>query len=172
MVVSSWRFVSVPVSVTLMVGRRRRCWWVWVRVPEVFGLFWALWAGFPAGADHRLLGEGDVAGGLSAGAAAGFGCRCGLGCGVGGWRRWWWRDWWVAAVVGVSVVGEAAVVGVSVGAGDGVAGCADGGGWEGGPVSRWLVRVLWLSVDGAAFGGVLEGGAPAGRECCRQCSGC
>ena len=44
-----------------------------------------------------------------------------------------WRDWWVAAVVGVSVVGEVAVVGVSVGAGDGVAGCADGGGWEGDP---------------------------------------
>ena len=82
-----------------------------------------------------------------------------------------WRDWWVAAVVGVSVVGEAAVVGVSVGAGDGVAGCADGWGWEGGPVSRWFVRVLWLSVDGAAFGGVLEGGAGVGRECCRQCSG-
>ena len=67
-----------------------------------------------------------------------------------------WRDWWVAAVVGVSVVGEAAVVGVSVGAGDGVAGCADGGGWEGGPVPWWFVRVSWLSVDGAAFGGVLE----------------
>ena len=33
-----------------------------------------------------------------------------------------WRDWWVAAVVGVSVVGEAVVVGVPVGAGDGVAG--------------------------------------------------
>ena len=83
-----------------------------------------------------------------------------------------WRDWWVAAVVGVSVVGEAAVVSVSVGAGDGVAGCADGGGWEGGPVSWCFVRVLWLSVDGAAFGGVLEGGAGVGRECCRRCSGC
>ena len=47
-----------------------------------------------------------------------------------------------------------------------------GGGWEGGPVSRWFVRVLWLSVDGAAFGGVLEGGAGVGRECCRRCSGC
>ena len=70
-----------------------------------------------------------------------------------------WLDWWVAAVVGVSVVGEAAIVGVSVGAGDGVAGCADGGGWEGGPVSWWFVRVSWLSVNGAAFGGVLEGGA-------------
>ena len=67
-----------------------------------------------------------------------------------------WRDWWVAAVVGVSVVGEAAVVGVSVGAGDGVAGCADGGGWEGEPVPWWFVRVSWLSVDGAAFGGGLE----------------
>ena len=44
MVVSSSRFVSFRVSVTLMVGRRRRCWWVWVRVWEVFGLFWALWA--------------------------------------------------------------------------------------------------------------------------------
>ena len=62
-----------------------------------------------------------------------------------------WRDWWVAAVVGVSVVGEAAVVGVLVCAGDGVAGCADGGGWEGGPLSWWFVRVLWLSVDGAAL---------------------
>ena len=48
---------------------------------------------------------GDVTGG-------GEGAVCGL----------------VAAVVGVSVVGEGAVVGVSVGAGDGVAGCADGGG--------------------------------------------
>ena len=67
-----------------------------------------------------------------------------------------WRDWWVAAVVAVSTVGEAAVVGVSVGAGDGVAGYADGGGWEGGPVAWWFVRVSWLSVDGAAFGGVLE----------------
>ena len=47
-----------------------------------------------------------------------------------------------------------------------------GGGLEGGPVSRWFVRVLWLLVDGAAFGGVLEGGAGVGRECCRQCSGC
>ena len=44
-----------------------------------------------------------------------------------------WRDWWVAAVVGVSVVGEVTVVGVSVGAGDAVAGCADGGGLEGDP---------------------------------------
>ena len=40
---------------TLMVGRRRCCFWVWVRVREVFGLLWALRAGFPAGADHRLL---------------------------------------------------------------------------------------------------------------------
>ena len=24
---------------TLMVGRRRRCWWVWVRVWEVLGCF-------------------------------------------------------------------------------------------------------------------------------------
>ena len=89
MVVSSSRFVSFRVSVTLMVGRRRRCWLVWVRVCEVFGLFWALWAGFPATADHRLLAKGDVAGGVSAGAAAGFWCRCGLGCNIGGWRRRW-----------------------------------------------------------------------------------
>ena len=82
-------FSSSRVSVTLMVGRHRRCWWVWVRVWEVFGLFWALWAGFPAGADHCLLAKGDVAGGVSAGAAAGFECRCGLGCGVSGWRRRW-----------------------------------------------------------------------------------
>ena len=47
-----------------------------------------------------------------------------------------------------------------------------GGGSEGGPVSKWFVRVLWLSVDGAAFGGVLEGSAGVGRECCRRCSGC
>ena len=46
------------------------------------------------------------------------------------------------------------------------------GGWEGGPISWWFVRVLWLSVDGAAFDGVLEGGAGVGRECCRRCSGC
>ena len=32
MVVSSSRFVSFRVLVTLMVGRRRRCWLVWVRV--------------------------------------------------------------------------------------------------------------------------------------------
>ena len=89
MVVSSLRFVSFRVSVTLMVGRRRRCCWVWVPVWEVFGLFWALRAGFPAGADHCLLAEGDVAGGVSAGVAAGFRCGCGLGRGVGGWRRRW-----------------------------------------------------------------------------------
>ena len=29
--------VSSRVSVTLMVGRRRCCFWVWVRVPEVVG---------------------------------------------------------------------------------------------------------------------------------------
>ena len=46
------------------------------------------------------------------------------------------------------------------------------GGWEGGPVSRWFVRVLWLSVNGAAFGRVLEGGAGVGLEFCGQCSGC
>ena len=74
-----------------------------------------------------------------------------------------WRDWWVAAVVGMSVVGEAVVVRVPVGAGDGVAGCADGGGWEGGPVpwgcrgfrSTVLLSVVFLRV---------------GRECCRRCS--
>ena len=42
-------------SVTLTVGRRRCCFWVWVRVREVFGPLLALRAGFPAGADHRLL---------------------------------------------------------------------------------------------------------------------
>ena len=90
----------------------------------------------------------------------------------------------VAVVVGVPVVGEAAAAGVSVGAGDGVAGCVDGvgcrrcrccsweGGWNGGPVSRCYVRVLWPSGDGAAFGGVVEGGAGVGRECCRRCPGC
>ena len=75
-----------------------------------------------------------------------------------------WRDWWVAVVVGVSFVGEAVVVGVPVGAGDGVAGCADGGGWEGGPVpwgcrgfrSTDLFSVVFLRV---------------GRDCCRRCSG-
>ena len=41
--------------VTPMVGRRRCCYRVWVRVQEVFGLLWALRAGFPAAADHRLL---------------------------------------------------------------------------------------------------------------------
>ena len=47
--------VSFRVSVTLMVGRRRCCFWVLVRVLEVFWLLWALRAGFPAGGDHRLL---------------------------------------------------------------------------------------------------------------------
>ena len=42
-----------------------------------------------------------------------------------------------------------------------------GGGGGARPVSRWFVSVLWLSVDGAAFGGVVEGGAGVGRECCR-----
>ena len=62
-----------------------------------------------------------------------------------------WRDWWVAAVVVVSVVGEAVVVGVPVAAGDGVAGCADGWGWEGGPVPwgcrgfRSTVSFRWCS---------------------------
>ena len=57
-----------------------------------------------------------------------------------------WRDWWVAALVGLSVVGEAVVVGVPVGAGDGVAGCADGGGWEGGP-EPWGCRGFWSTVQ-------------------------
>ena len=56
-----------------------------------------------------------------------------LGAALVGGADGGWRDWWVAAVVGLSVVGEVAVVGVSVGAGDGVARCADGGGWEGDP---------------------------------------
>ena len=47
--------VSSRVSVTPMVGRRRCCFRVWVRVREVFGLLWALRASFPAGADHPLL---------------------------------------------------------------------------------------------------------------------
>ena len=47
--------VSSRVSVTLMVGWRRCCFWVWVRVREVFGLLWALRACFSVGADHRLL---------------------------------------------------------------------------------------------------------------------
>ena len=47
--------MSSRVLVTLMGGRRRCCFWVWVRVREVFGPLWALRAGFPAGADHRLL---------------------------------------------------------------------------------------------------------------------
>ena len=47
--------VSSRLSVTPMVGRRT-CWfWVWVRVRKVFALLWALRAGSPAGADHRLL---------------------------------------------------------------------------------------------------------------------
>ena len=28
---------------------------MWVREREVFGLLWALWAGFPAGAHHQRL---------------------------------------------------------------------------------------------------------------------
>ena len=46
-------FVSSLVSVTPMVGRRRCCFWVWDRVREVFGLLWALRAGFPAGASKK-----------------------------------------------------------------------------------------------------------------------
>ena len=47
--------VSSRLSVTLMVGRHRCCFWELVRVREVFVLLWALGAGFPAGDDHRLL---------------------------------------------------------------------------------------------------------------------
>ena len=47
--------VSSRVSVTPMMGRRRCCFWVWVRVRAVFGLLWALRARFPAGADHRCV---------------------------------------------------------------------------------------------------------------------
>ena len=47
--------VSSLVSVTPMVGRCRCRYRVWPRVWEVFGLLWTLRAGFPAGADHRLL---------------------------------------------------------------------------------------------------------------------
>ena len=77
-------------SVILMVGRRRRCFWVWVRVREVFGLSWALRAGFPAGAEHRLLAEGDVAGGVLL-QVLGVGVVWGaalVGGAVGGWRDW------------------------------------------------------------------------------------
>ena len=47
--------VSSRVSMTPMLGRRRCCYQVRARVREVFGLLWALRAGFPAGADHHLL---------------------------------------------------------------------------------------------------------------------
>ena len=68
----------------------------------------------------------------------------------------------VAAVVGVSVFGEAAVVGVSVGAGDGVAGCADRGG---------LWAMLLLFVGGGGGRGtriqvVCEGVVAIIRLCC------
>ena len=56
--------VSSRVSVTPMVVRRRCCFWVWVWVREVFGLLWALRAGFPAVADHRCLAM-SVLGGRS-----------------------------------------------------------------------------------------------------------
>ena len=55
MVTARALLVSSRVLVTPMVGRLRCCFRVWVRVREVFGLLWALRAGFPAGADHRLL---------------------------------------------------------------------------------------------------------------------
>ena len=105
-------WVSSQVSVTLMVGRRR-CWfWVWVRVREVVGLLWALRAGFPAGADRRLLALSVLGGrfwwgvmslvglprvllqffgvGVPEGAALGS-----LVAGADGGRRdWWWWRWW------------------------------------------------------------------------------
>ena len=56
--------MSSRVFSTLMVGLRRCCFLVWVRVREVFGLFRALRAGLPAGADDRLLAP-SVLGGLS-----------------------------------------------------------------------------------------------------------
>ena len=59
-----WWLVSSRVSVRLMVDRRTCCFWVWVRVHEVFGLLWALRAGSPAGADHSLLAL-SVLGGCS-----------------------------------------------------------------------------------------------------------
>ena len=49
------RALLVSSRVSVMVGRRRCCFWVWVRVREAFGLLWALRAGFPACADYRLL---------------------------------------------------------------------------------------------------------------------
>ena len=47
--------VSSGMSVTPMVGQRRCCYRMSAQVREVFGLLWALRAGFPAGADCRLL---------------------------------------------------------------------------------------------------------------------
>ena len=91
--------VSSRMSVTLMVGWRRCCFWVWVQVREVFWLLWALRAGFHAGADDCLLILSVLGGcswwrvmslvGLPRVLLQVFGCRCGLGCGVGvvgGWR--------------------------------------------------------------------------------------
>ena len=112
-VTSSRLVLLVPsrVSVTSMVGWRRCCFWVSVRVREVFVLLWALRGGFPAGADHRLLalsvlggrsswrimslvglprvllqvsGVGVVKGAVLASLVAGA---------DGGWRDWWWWRW-------------------------------------------------------------------------------
>ena len=47
--------VSSRVSVTPMVGQHRCTYRVRAQVREIFWLLWALRAGFPAGADHRLL---------------------------------------------------------------------------------------------------------------------
>ena len=89
----------------------------------------------------------------------------------------------VTVVVGVLVVVEAAVAGVVVGAADGAARCADGGGcrrlpllfvgggmgWETciqvvAPPVVWFVRVMWASIDGAAFDGVAEVGVGVGAS--------
>ena len=84
----------------------------------------------------------------------------------------------VAVVVGVSVgrvfwlvlLMVSLVVQMVGGVGD--AAVVLGGRWDGRLVSSWFVRVMWLSVDGAAFGGVVEGSAGVGQECCRRCPGC
>ena len=87
--------------------------------------------------------------------------------------------WWaclvvvalVAAVLGVSVLVMVLLVVQMVGGVGEAAVVRGGGGWEGGPVPRRFVRVMWPSVDSAAFRGVVEGAAGVGRECCWRCSG-